>query len=352
MRAFSNDFTDIAYWRNLKHEPDFNNLLQILSKKTPDRPTLFEFFLNEDLYKALTDMTPGTTAIDYGRLIMKAYYLTGYDYVTIHGSDFGFPAQRHQEKKTVSLNEGGVIFDRKSFEAYNWLDPAGFDYSRLSILGEELPGKMKLIAYGPGGVLENVIALTGYETLCYMVLDDMPLVEDIFDAVGSRLVKYYDICGSYKGVGAMISNDDWGFNSQTMLSTDMMRKLVIPWHVEIVKTIHAHGMPAILHSCGQLGEVMDDIIDTIGFDGKHSYEDKILPVEEAYDRYGDRIAILGGIDLDFVCRSKPEEIFKRAAAMLEKTQAKGGYALGSGNSIPYYVPKENYLAMIAAAKAF
>jgi uroporphyrinogen decarboxylase len=35
--------------------------------------------------------------------------------------------------------------------------------------------------------------------------------------------------------------------------------------------------------------------------------------------------------------------------MLEQTSAKGGYALGSGNSIPYYVPQENYLAMIAAA---
>jgi hypothetical protein len=29
--------------------------------------------------------------------------------------------------------------------------------------------------------------------------------------------------------------------------------------------------------------------------------------------------------------------------------AEGGYALGSGNSIPEYVPFENYMAMIAAA---
>jgi len=35
--------------------------------------------------------------------------------------------------------------------------------------------------------------------------------------------------------------------------------------------------------------------------------------------------------------------------MLDKAEAKGSYALGSGNSIPEYVPIENYLAMTTAA---
>ena len=136
-----------------------------------------------------------------------------------------------------------------------------------------------------------------------------------------------------------------------MLSTEAMKRLVVPWHVEIAKTIHAAGKPAILHSCGQLREVMEDVITTIGYQAKHSYEDKIQPVEEAYEQYHDRIAILGGIDLDFVCRAEPAEIWERSAAMIERTASRGGYALGSGNSIPGYVPVENYLAMIAAVDA-
>jgi uroporphyrinogen decarboxylase len=32
--------------------------------------------------------------------------------------------------------------------------------------------------------------------------------------------------------------------------------------------------------------------------------------------------------------------------MLTKTEKKGGYALGTGNSVPEYVPYNNYLAMI------
>ena len=91
---------------------------------------------------------------------------------------------------------------------------------------------------------------------------------------------------------------------------------------------------------------MDDIIDDIKFDAKHSFEDVIIPVEQAYEKWGSRIAILGGIDMDFMCRSTPEQIRQRCEAMLAKAATRGGYALGTGNSVPEYVPYCNYLAMI------
>ena len=94
---------------------------------------------------------------------------------------------------------------------------------------------------------------------------------------------------------------------------------------------------------------MDEIIDDLGFDGKHSFEDKICPVEQAYERWGSRIAILGGIDLDFMCRSDPAAITARSKAILERSAGRGSYALGTGNSVPEYVPDENYFAMVRAA---
>jgi uroporphyrinogen decarboxylase len=150
-------------------------------------------------------------------------------------------------------------------------------------------------------------------------------------------------------VGACISNDDWGFKTQTLLSVADLRRYVFPWHVKIVEAIHAAGKPAILHSCGEAREIMDDIITRMRYDGKHSYEDVIMPVEEAYDRWAGRIAILGGIDVDFIVRSEPREIFKRSRAMLERAAARGGFALGTGNSVPEYIGDEKFFAMTRAA---
>jgi uroporphyrinogen decarboxylase len=208
---------------------------------------------------------------------------------------------------------------------------------------------MKLIVHGPGGVLENVTDIVSYETLCFMLVENPNLARRVFDEVGARLVRYYERCRSHPAVGALISNDDWGFKTQTMISPAMMAEYVFPWHKKIVETIHGAGKPAILHSCGNLGEVMDVVIDELRYDAKHSFEDAILPIEDAYRRWGSRIAILGGIDVDFMCSADPQAIYDRSKAMLELAADGGGYALGSGNSIPEYVPDEAYFAMTRAA---
>ncbi len=332
--------------------PCFDNLLAVLKREVPARPTLFEMFMNVPLYKELAGMEFASPQDDVSelRLLIEAFKNGGYDYATVRSSDFLFPKGQAGMKATRSLNEGSVIRDRKSFENYPWPNPDVYDSSRLERIAPYLPDGMKLAVMGPGGVLENVIDLVGYEALCFMLVDDPELVGDIFAEVGRRIDRYYEIAATYDTVGVLICNDDWGFNSQTMLAPRDMRRFVFPWHEKIVSTIHRTGKLAILHSCGNLSAVMDDLIDGIGYNGKHSYEDNIKPVEEAYKEWGHRIAILGGIDLDFLCRETPENIKRRSAALLERTATRGGYALGSGNSVPEYVPVENYRAMISAAK--
>jgi len=333
-------------------DPDFSNLLSVLRREAPARPTLFEFFLNGPLYAKIAGLNEEPPlGPEWERMVIKAFLRAGYDYVTLHASGMNFPTSAVNHLASRSMNDTAIIFGPESYESYPWPDPDSFDYSKLDTFAPELPEGMKIIVYGPGGVLENVMQLVGYEGLCLMIADDPELVEKIFADVGSRLVRYYELSAPHPAVGAVISNDDWGFNAQTMLSPADMRRYVFPWHERIVEAIHAAGKPAILHSCGNLEDVMDDIIDGMRYDGKHSYEDKICPVEDAYERWGKRIAILGGIDLDFVCRSTPEQITARAQAMLDRAAARGSFALGSGNSIPYYVPDDNYFAMIAPAVA-
>ena len=334
--------------------PDFNELLKVLKREKPSRPVLFEFFMNDGIYQQLSGVKLKNAKDNEEkiRISIKAFEAAGYDYVTLPTwlyDGLKFVTADHETKASISLNEGFVITDRKSFEEYAWPDPDKGDYSAFERNAKFLPRGMKFMGCCPGGVLENVISLVGYERLCYMMFEDEPLVQDIFDAVGKRLVRFYKIIMPIPSIGATIVNDDWGFKTQTMLDTDSMRKYVVPWHKKIVEVIHRHNKPAILHSCGNLAEVMDDIIDVIGYDAKHSYEDGIIPVEEAIDKWGSRIAIMGGIDVDYLCRHTPEEVNARAKALVQKTGCKG-YALGSGNSIPDFVPAENYLAMIRAAQ--
>jgi len=333
-----------------KYPPDFNQLLRVLHREKPDRPVLFEYFTNNKL-NALLAGKPGfvpENQEELFRMTIDAFTNAGYDHVTIPARFFkslGFETAVHDKKASVSQNMGALILDWESFETYSWPDPNIGDYDVFEKYAGFLPEGMKFVVPGPGGLLENVIDLVGFERLCYMLYEDEQLVKSVFDAVGSRLLRYYEICSSFESVGALIVNDDWGFKTQTIFDPDNMRRYIFPWHRKMVAAIHQYGKAAVLHSCGNIYGMLDEIINDLHYDAKHSYEDVILPVEQAYQEWSSKIAILGGIDMDFLATRTPESVAKRASHLLELTQSKG-YALGSGNSIPEFIPTENYLAMI------
>ena len=128
-----------------------------------------------------------------------------------------------------------------------------------------------------------------------------------------------------------------------------LRTHCLPWHQRFAAMTHTRGLPYFVHSCGNVEGIMGDLIDTIGIDGKHSFEDAIIPAEEFQARYGDRIAVLGGLDINILSAATPERVCQRTRQLVETCGARGRYAVGSGNSIPSYIPVENYLAMLDEA---
>jgi uroporphyrinogen decarboxylase len=279
----------------------------------------------------------------------------GYDYAPVYTweSDLlSFEKGHHESLASRSQNQGALITGRASFEQYPWPDARAGNYDIYNQLHGYLPDGMKLLGFSNGGILENATDIVGFENLCMMYLLEPDLTHEVFKNIGERLIEFYTIVASMESVGACVVNDDWGFKTHTMFPPEMMETYVFPYTRKIVEVIHKQGKPAILHSCGNLLHIMDQIIDDLKLDGKHSYEDGICPVEDAYDMWHDRIAIMGGIDMDFLARQSPEEVYKRAMNLLEMTFDQGGYALGSGNSIPSYIPLENYMAMLRAAADF
>jgi uroporphyrinogen decarboxylase len=104
---------------------------------------------------------------------------------------------------------------------------------------------------------------------------------------------------------------------------------------------------------------MDDLIDDVKIDAKHSFEDEIMPVAEAFEKYGRRVAILGGIDVDFLVRSGEEAVRRRVRETLDAcmggTGGGGfgtGYCLGTGNTVANYIPVQSFLAMLDEGRRY
>jgi uroporphyrinogen decarboxylase len=208
---------------------------------------------------------------------------------------------------------------------------------------------------GSGGFAhfaEYLTWLMGYETLCYSLYDQRDLVA----AISARLVEMYrgfiERLLEFDRVKLIWGSDDMGFRSGTLISPDDLREFALPGHRLMAQMSHAAGRPYLLHSCGNLEAITEDLIEDVDIDAKHSFEDTIESVVSAKEQYGDRIAVLGGIDMDFLCWASEEQVRQRVRDTLVGCMPGGGYCLGTGNSVANYLPLDNYLAMLDEGRKY
>ena len=316
-------------------EPRFERLETVLRRRgEPDRVPFYELFVNIEVQEVIL----GKSIVDC-RDTIEFYHRLGYDYVPV------WPRYEMVKGSLVDRSQGYPIKDWETFRSYEWPPADSVRFLEFDMVKPNLPDGMKIIGE-TGGVFEALEALVGYEQLCYFLADQPEFIEAILSHLEELFVAMYAGMAKREEVGAVVISDDLGFKTQTLLSPDNLRRFILPRHRKLAEIIHEAGKPCILHSCGQLSDIMEDIIEFVGVDAKHSYEDQILPVDRAKELYGDRIAILGGFDVDRLSRGSEQEIRSYTRFLLDRVSVGGGYALGSGNSIPGFIPTENYLAML------
>jgi uroporphyrinogen decarboxylase len=245
----------------------------------------------------------------------------------------------------------GCIKTYEDFEKYPWAELSEIYFKKnkryFDALERNIPEGMKAIGGVGNGIFECVQDITGYMNLCYIKVDDPDLYEKLFKKTGEVLFDIWtEFIDSYKDLFCVMRmGDDLGFKTNTLLPPEDIIDYIIPGYKNVIDLVHANGRPFLLHSCGNLFDIMENLISA-GIDAKHSNEDEIAPMDIWYEKYGDRIGNFGGIDADILCRCKEDDIRAYVTDIYYKSLNAGGVALGSGNSIPSYTPVENYLAMI------
>jgi uroporphyrinogen decarboxylase len=142
--------------------------------------------------------------------------------------------------------------------------------------------------------------------------------------------------------------DDLCYNSGPVVSPRIYRKYVYPWYVQIVDRCHKAGIPVGLHSDGDLSRLLSDLI-ACGFDAIHPFEPPMNDIVTVKRQWSDRIAVAGGIDLKgALCNGEPKDVETEVREKAVALAPGGGWLLGSSNSIPDFVPVENYRALLAA----
>ena len=283
---------------------------------------------------------------EYFRLFCEFYQKMGYDTISFEASSRG------------TLIDGGALDCHKKGAIQTWEDFERYPFDEIPeiyrqrydgqfrALAETLPPGMKAVGGVGNGVFELIQDLVGYMDLCYMSEDDPELYAALFARIGKMsLTIWEDFMKNHSDAFCVLRfGDDLGFKSNTLISAEDIRAHVIPQYKPIIDLVHRYHKPFLLHSCGNLFNVMEDLI-AAGIDAKHSNEDQIAPFPVWVERYGDRIGNFGGIDTDALCRLPKPEMKAYISEVVSKSKGHGGFAFGSGNSVPSYVPVEQFLTM-------
>jgi uroporphyrinogen decarboxylase len=328
-----------------------------------DRVPLFEMSIDRGIKAAILGRPIGSLRdeIDFWRT-------AGYDFVSARAGVRSVVRSYHPVVKEWRAGRGeaegsggwvaedaALIRDRRDYAEFPWPAPeelGGYpDYDDLddylATLAGLLPPGMKLLVQ-LGYVFMGAWQLMGFENYCLKLADDPELVRDVTDQLGASQLAVLEMLLQYDAVGTVWLPDDLCYNSGPMVSPGVYRKYVYPWYVRIVDRCHSADIPVGLHSDGDLSRLLPDLV-ACGFDAIHPFEPPMNDIVAVKREWGDRIAVAGGIDLkETLCGGTPAEVeaeVREKAALL----APGGcWLLGSSNSIPDFVPVENYRAMLAA----
>ena len=340
-------------------QPDFQHMLDVLNNKRPSRLPVYEHIISPKIMEQVLDEEFAELHVGNGKELDRFFsqYCRFFQEMTYDTVSYEVcVTEILPDSGAIMGGKPGPIQNRDDFEKYPWTElPQHFKdvaTPRFDALSKSIPKGMTALGGIGNGVFEISEDLVGFEYLAYMMVGDPDLYADLHVKIGDLMVEIWDwFLERYIDTFAICRfGDDLGFKSSTLLSPVTIREHILPQYQRVIERIKYAGRPFLWHSCGNIFSVMEDVI-SLGINAKHSNEDAIAPFDEWISRYSDRIGLLGGIDVDLLCLESPDVVFERVVELGQKFREQAnGYALGSGNSIPEYVPVDGYLAMVRAAQ--
>ncbi|MDP2954307.1 MAG: uroporphyrinogen decarboxylase family protein, partial [Chloroflexota bacterium] len=286
-------------------KPDFERFRKALRREEPDRVPLAELLVAEDVKAAFMGHPIRTLAED-----IEFWQCAGYDFypsgvgllkpgeivdAASQTMEAGYGLYQDTNTRRWAMEHEGAITSMADFERFPWPDANAFDLSILDEAAALLPAGMKIVI-DEGKIFTPVWMLMGFVHFCLALHEDLPLVEKLFQRVGEFQYEVAQRVLQHPRVGALWMPDDLAYKTGLMLRPQIFRQYLFPWYAEIGKLAKAKNIPYIFHSDGRLWEVMEDIV-AAGFDALHPIEPGAMDIYEVKERYGDKLALIGNMDL-------------------------------------------------------
>lgn len=196
---------------------------------------------------------------------------------------------------------------------------------------------------------ERAWILRGIEQILEDLLANPSFVEELFDAIVEfdlaitrRLCRF--------PIDAFHFGDDWGQQKGLIVSPELWRQVFKPRLRRLYDTVHAAGLPVSIHSCGDISQIIPDLID-IGVNMISPLQAEALDFSFLKREYGRDLTFWGGVSTQKTLPAgSPDDVRAEIRARREVLGKGGGYILAPSHELQGDIPLENMLAFLDEAR--
>jgi uroporphyrinogen-III decarboxylase len=204
---------------------------------------------------------------------------------------------------------------------------------------------------GTDGPFSVACNLRGATEFCLDIYDDIGYYRQMMEYLTESIIFRMKAWRKYMGQAERSASFSFADDSIALLSTEMYRELVLPYHKRIFSALSTGEKPNFIHLCGDAGRHFKLIRDELNV----TTFDTGFPLDHAkiLDELGPDVAIYGGVPVGILQHGNPSEVVKETERIIKVVKDKTKkFVFREANNLSPNTPVANLQAMYSAVKEF
>ena len=261
----------------------------------------------------------------------------------------------YEEYAAFPLAEAQSVAEVESWD--KWPDESFWDWNSLIPAAERANRQEKRhIRYDIGGIFESAWSLYGLDNFLMGLYEKPEIVQAIMNCYTEIFIKNFRSAMSAAGdlIDMVYTYDDVAVQDGLLMSPDMWRQYILPFHQKLNKVIREYDVKLIYHSCGSVLPLVDAFRDDMGIDVLNPLQPAAKGMDMAHIKktWGSTLNFHGGGDLQ---RTLPfgtiADVQDEVDYLCRTLGTGGGYICTSAHYIQADVPIQNILAFYATDRS-